>query len=101
MKKVGLAILFLTLSACAPEKKDQPLAAESELRISDIPKGCQFYYTDDLARGSHEFPQTLTGPRVILATGFDCGIRQGKRCFYYLAFDRELDGSIIDDVRCE
>lgn len=90
--RILVCLIFLT--ACAPEKKHHA-QAPSQL-ISEIPQGCSAYMTNgQLTIGAHEFG---TG-NIKIATAFDCGAREGKRCFYFLHVTSA--GVPIDDVRCE
>ncbi len=90
--------LFLFLSACAPEKKDQPVTPPPQPLISEIPKDCTpLYVNGEIAFGAHEFSPSQVHP----ATAFACGTRPGKVCTYYLAHVLDSNGKPFDDVRCE
>ncbi len=89
-------LLFLLLAACAP-KKEVREAAAPVLTLESIPAGCEPYLqpTGALSIGSHEF-----GPGDIrIATAFDCGIREGKQCYFYLHVS--AGGAPTTDTRCE
>lgn len=81
--KQAILVLSLLLVACA-KKESEPAAAHvlgpTEL-ISGIPNGCQFHYVNDiLSSGNHGFSDGL-----FPAVGFDCGIREGQHCYYYMS----------------
>lgn len=95
---VILTILWLSASVLACSKDKPKVDADTPL-ISSIPdKFCTPFIqpTGDFLFGSHEFS---TG--VFYAAPFYCGVREGKRCYYYLQLDAVLPELPLEDVRCE
>lgn len=91
--RVSLA-LFLMLAACAKENKKTSVAPQP--LVADIPQDCKIYYGPSLVTvGTHVFP--VQGP--LYATTFDCGIREGRHCYYFLHVTAA--GQSVDDVRCD
>lgn len=96
--KQAILVLSILLAACAkdPGNTQTSVAANptAPLLISDIPRGCEFHYVGGaLASGNHGFSDGL-----FPAVGFDCGIREGQHCYYYMS-----TGVIPQryDIRCQ
>ena len=94
MNKLILAVLCISLCACAEEKK--PRAAGAQPLVSEIPKDCKLVYGQSLVTvGAHEF-----GPGDIkYATAFDCGVREGHQCYFFMHV--RADGSQQTEITCE
>lgn len=92
-------ILILLLVGCGSGKSDQ-VSAESSPQISSIPdQSCVPFLQPDgiFLFGSHEF----AAGAVHLAAPFYCGVREGKRCYYYLQLNTAPTIPPLEDVRCE
>ncbi len=99
--RLAIAFLFLTLTACGDKTRVidigvAPPAQPDLTKISTIPNGCvALVFDGQMATGSHEFAPGDIRPAV----GFDCGVREGLKCFYYLHLDNA--GVKTQDIRCE
>lgn len=94
MGTLYFALLALALSACAPEK-DKPAPVTAAPLISEIPKNCVMVEAPKF--GAHEF-----GPGQVHTTiSLDCGIREGKRCWYYVQANALTGVAPLEDVRCQ
>ncbi len=103
MEKEKMRILLVTLIlllGCAENKKqdlppDPTIFAPPAPTIANIPYLCVAHtLNNQIVIGAHEFPDG----QIRLVTAFDCGQREGKRCFYYLHIT--ATSQVIDDVRC-
>lgn len=90
-----LALMWL-LIGCAPAEKNERREGPKELTISEIPKWCTAFVepgTSQINTGAHEFQSGIHH-----AVALDCGIREGKRCTYYI---QTPDNAVSkQDVRC-
>lgn len=101
MRKIIL-VLLIFLAACAPKEKketipDPTIYYPPVKTIANIPYGCEPLslpgQEGQLVIGTHEFSLN----NLKQAVAFDCGTREGRRCYFYLS----LDASGQTDRRCD
>lgn len=96
MRPLLILALLLSLAACAKEEKKKEESKPPALKLASIPEGCTILYGPSVNTvGSHEF----RGVGILYATAFDCGVREGRQCYYYLHVS--ATGQPIQDTRCE
>ena len=91
---IRLVVSFWVLGLVGCGKRaanDQPEA----LNAASIPDQACVLYDETVGGprnglGDHEFPDGS----IIPVEAFDCGTRQGKRCFYFLAIDKTKNETI-------
>jgi hypothetical protein len=87
---------FIFLAACGHGKSEN----EVSLSVASIPDAnCHIYTEGGLpnGEGSHQF---INGP-LTQAQAWDCGIRDGKRCFYFIHYSDSTYPIEYHDTICQ
>lgn len=80
--------MLLSITSCGKKSDQSPSPT-----IASIPQGCNIYTSGGSSNGQgwHGF---LDDGSLRLVTAYDCGMREGQRCFYYVAVDLSKNDTI-------
>lgn len=85
--------VLIFMGACAKARHSN---VNQGLQVSDIPRGCSLVHEEGMPLVElHTF-----GANDRYASVFDCGMREGVHCYYYL-FVSDSVGLPLEDYRCE
>ncbi len=95
-----ITLLFILTSVACAKLPGSESTAEDGASIASIPEGCaQFSAPSQNATGWHEF--TKGSGNVLWADGYNCGIREGKLCSYFVHNPDSAESNFKYDTRCE
>lgn len=94
-------ILIFTLLLTACDKNEPgPMPPSIPHKIAEIPLGCERMIsprTNQPSRGYHAFKPSL---EVLMSDAYDCGIREGMRCTYFVHNPDGTNPNFLYDTHC-
>lgn len=87
-----IVALMIFMTACANTNDSKPTGVG--LSIASIPEGCAKM---DIM-GAHEFIRNSGD--ILFTDTYDCGLREGKICHYYVHNPDLMDTAFKYDTRC-